>query len=175
VGVGGTFHFSAVALPAVAADQFNTINDPHGIAGVHGTAAARVSAGASNLGSRHSVLLTAFVQEALRAPETLDRTDAFTELGVRAQLDLVGSLEAAAEMSYGRTREQTEPVFHGNSSGTYVEASAALSKFVGPRSWLALEGRISRRSDRTTFDGGHAYATAGPMSPSILLRGGLAF
>src|SRR5262249_12550161 len=153
VGVGGTFRFSAVALPSVSADKYTTINDPHGIAGVHGVAAARVSGGVSKLGTRHSVLFTVFLQEALRAPETLDRADAFTEVGLRAQLDLVGSLEAVVEWSYGTTGEQTDSVFGGTSSGTYVEAWASVSKFLGQRWWLALQGQISQRSDRTTFAG----------------------
>jgi hypothetical protein len=172
-GVGATFHLSAVALPSVSSDQYTTINDPHGVAGVHGIAATRVSAGVSKLGARHSVLLTAFVQEALRAPETLDRADGFTEIGMRAQLDLVGSLESVVEWSYGTTREQTVAVFGGTTSGTYVEASASVSKFLGERWWLALQGLISRRSDQTTDGGGHVYDTAGPLSPVILLSGGL--
>lgn len=145
--------------PGLPLSALDTINASDGFGGVTLDGSARVSGGLSLLEGGQSLLLTAFVQEALRAPRVIAPGAAFTEWGLALRSDgsrsFVLGLEALGGLSVTSTHSAlafTEQSFH-------LEASGWLRKMFQNGLWLGLSvswGRDSHHQvytqSKTTFD-----------------------
>ena len=173
VSVGGQVAGTAVAVIGLPPDGYYAANSTSGLSGVRGVAATRFSLGSSYLDPKHSLLLTAFVQEALRSPGSAASGAAYTEVGLHAQFDVTQSWSIMLEALYGKTGQQTDPVFNAINQGTHMEAVASVRKMFG-KWWVGLDGKLSEDTNKTIYSNiPNTYNTATPTYPSIGLSLGV--
>ncbi len=173
LGSGLNLNGVATAVVGQPLGTLNQHNNLDGLAGVYGVAATRFSFGGSYLDPKHSLLLTAFVQEALRAPGSVASGNAYTEVGVHAQLDVTKNLNIMLEALYGKTGQMTDPAFGATNQGSHFEAVASVRKMFG-KWWVSLDGKISEDGNKTTYDASPlVFTTATPLVPSISLSVGV--
>ncbi|MFO0600923.1 MAG: hypothetical protein U0228_36775 [Myxococcaceae bacterium] len=157
--VGGTLDFDGNGVGALGWPLDGTKNSLAGIAGLYGRAGLRVNGGLSLLSGDAAFLVTAFVAEVLRAPGSAQSGPLFTDLGVRAQFDLVKSFSAALELTWGTTFGRVDALGVTN-TGTYWQVTALAKKRLGPI-WIALDGKV-HGSTNTAVTKPNTYVTATP-------------
>jgi hypothetical protein len=143
---GGTLDLDGSAVSALGWPLDGTKNSLAGVAGLYGHAGLRANGGVSLLSGDTSLLVTVFVAEALRAPGSARAGPLFTEVGGRAQLDLVKSFTAALEGSWGTTFGRVDATGTTN-TGTAWRVTALVKKRLGPV-WVALDGGVHGSTDR---------------------------
>lgn len=158
---GGTLALSGSAVPVLGLplDQYDTKNSLAGIAGLYGDAGLRANGGVSLLSGDTALLATVYVAEVLRAPGSPQSGPLFTDLGVRAQFDLVDSFTAAAEASWGTTFGRVDAL-GVNNTGTHWQVTALVKKRLGPI-WIAIDGQLHGTTN-TAVASGNTYVTSTP-------------
>jgi hypothetical protein len=174
LATGAQFAWSVIAVPSAPAGGPNAMNRLDGLAGDTGRVASRYSAGGSHLIGRHSLLLTALAQEALRAPASWAKGSLYFELGLHAQYDLSRSLRLDVEALYGKTGKKSEPAFDSTRVANHWEALLAAKKMFLKGFWVALDGKISKDGSRSTYLGSSIiYAASAPLAWSAALAVGI--
>ena len=137
--------------PGLAFSDLNTVNSSDGFGGITLDGNARISGGVSLLDGGHSLLLTAFVQEAVRAPRVIAPGIAFTEFGLSMRSDgrrlFVIALEALGGFGFTQTNtalEYTEQSFH-------LEVSGWLRKMFAGGFWFGLGISYGRDSHHQLY------------------------
>lgn len=162
--LGGTLSLngSAAASLTKAVDQLNPLD---GIAGVFGVGALRGNAGISLLHDDKALLLTVFVGESLRRPGSALTGPLYTDLGLRAQFDIVKSFTAALEGSWGTTFGRVDPVTGFTNNGTRYELTAYIRKLFGPI-WIGIDGQLHGTANSAMSKAAN-YVTATPTFVSV--------
>jgi hypothetical protein len=142
-------------------------NDMDGVSGLNVIGAMRLGLGASCLDGPHSLLVVAFVQEALRPTST--RSDvAFVEAGVEVRYDWSRALTAAVEASWGRADATRNRALDFTDQTTHKEVSAAVKAGVYRGVWIGAGASAARDTDRVAYSGGgRVYDTADAPSLTV--------
>jgi hypothetical protein len=145
--------------PGLPLSQLNLINSSDGFGGITLDGNVRVSGGFSLLNGGQSLLLTAFVQEALRAPRLTASGAAFTEFGLSLRSDGSRSFVIGVEALGGLTPTATNSELAFTEQSFRLEASGFLRKMFENGLWLGLSVSYGRDShhqlytqSKTAFD-----------------------
>ncbi|MBI3542109.1 MAG: hypothetical protein HY075_02380 [Deltaproteobacteria bacterium] len=172
---GADAAFSGVAALGTPLDKYDTINNLDGLAGVNGAFSLRYSLGASYLNPKHALTLTAFVQEALRAPGSFSDSTLYNEVGLHGQYDYKNSFSIVMEALYGTSLLDThDSAFGSTTEKERFEAVMSVRKLFGKGWWVALDTKVSEEGAKTVYSGSPVtYTTNGPLSPYVGLSLGI--
>jgi hypothetical protein len=155
--------------------ELNTLNTSDGFGGLTLDGALRVAGGVSYLGAGRSLLLTAFVQEALVAPGQVLAGLAITEFGLGARFDLERSFTVSLEALAGLTPVMVGPAQQTTDQKVRLGVSGTLRKSFGETFWMGVSASYARDSDHLVYPlAGTAYDTVHPGNTSVTLAFGLA-
>jgi hypothetical protein len=173
VGVRAEGDLQAMASPGVPADALNTLNDSDGFGGITAHVGVRLDGGASFLDARRSLLLVAFVQEAIRTAEIHTGGAAFLEGGLAARLDIVAGWNAAIALAWGKTPAQADGSLALTDQATHEEVSAGVRRIFANRWWLGVALSASQDSDHLAYAAGRAFDTTTAPTLSFAVVVGL--
>ncbi len=157
--VGGTLLVNGSAAGSLT-KPLTQLNPLDGIAGVFGVGALRANGGISLLQGEHALLVTAFIGESLRHPGSALTGPLYTDLGLRAQFDIVKSFTAALEGSWGTTFGRADAVTGFTNNGTRYEVTASVRKLLG-RVWIGIDAQLHGTANSSTSSTAN-YVTATP-------------
>jgi hypothetical protein len=148
--------------PGTAITELDRLNNMDGVGGVNVSGLVRVAFGASLLRPQGALLLTAFAQEALRAPGVYTPGLTLSEGGIAVRFDLKRRLTFEIEGLAGRAPPTSIAALDTRDLTSYAEVAALFRKIFANRMWLGVAARFSRAFDERTYGagaGGRASAT----------------
>jgi hypothetical protein len=151
-----------LAHPGRALAAFKTSNDVDGVGGALARGSMRADLGVSFLGPGRSLLLVAFVEEALQDRQVNAEALTLTEGGVAARLDLRRNLSASLEGAIGVSPERRDSLRSTRDRTTRLSTAASLLWAFANRSWLSARTSVARDADRLSYTGQRSYDTASP-------------
>lgn len=165
--------FLVMPHPGLSLWALDTVNSVDGVGGVVSRGIARVDAGLSLLDGSQSLLLTAFVQEALDAPETNTPGYAFTEGGVGARCDMARRLFASLEFAAGAAPPRTVAALGLSDRTWHAQITTTFWKVFGNGMWIGASAQAERKADDLVYAAGSTYRTADPPTLTLTLLYGL--
>jgi len=160
--------------PGLALSALDTINNVDGVGGVAASGAIRADFGASLLEAERSLLLVAFVEEALEAAEINTPGRAFTTFGIGARFDIARRLTASVEIARGVTPARADPLLGLTDRTTRTGGAAIVRKLFSNGMWLSAMASLERDTDHVVYAGsGATYDTADAPSFGLTFLYGL--
>jgi hypothetical protein len=160
VGLGLNTDLTVLTEPGVPIGNLWKYNNSDGVGGLTVNGGARVAVGASLLTPHHSLLLEAFFQEALRAPEINAPGAAFAEGGVAARWDISGRLTLRVQGLAGRTPAVLHAGLDYTVQTVHAEVDADFRKIFGNGMWLGAQVQVWQELSSTTYLSGRTYPAA---------------
>jgi hypothetical protein len=166
----------AMASPGLSPSALNTINNSDGFGGITALGTVRIDGGASYLTAWRSLLLVAFIQEALRAPEIDAPGAAFLEGGLAARFDVAARLTAWVDAFWGKTPAAAHVALGFTDQTTHQEVDAGFRETFRNRLWLEAFVSLSQDTDHIVYgQSGTIYDTATAPTFSLTIALGIPF
>ena len=145
--------------PGLPLSDFDNVNNADGVGGAGAGGVVRVDFGASFLNLDRSLLLVAFVQEALQARESNTPSYAFTQVGVAARFDIARRLLLSLEGAWGVTPARRDPPRGLTDRTTRAGVTATLRRTFPNGMWISAGTSLQRDTDHVVYSGGRTYDT----------------
>ncbi len=161
--------------PGVALADLDTLNNSDGFGGLTLDGALRVAGGVSLLDPTTSLLLTAFVQEALVAPGLVTAGLALTEFGLAGRFDLWKRFTLFLEALVGVSPALANDALQSVNQRLRLQVSGGLRKTFENGVWFGVAASYTRDSDHTVYtQASRAYDSVHPGTTSVTLSFGVA-
>lgn len=147
-----------MAHPGLALSAFDTVNNADRVGGDGASGLIRVDVGASFLDAQRSLLLVAFVEEALRAREINTGGQALAGVGIAARFDIAHSVATSVEIIRGVTPTRTDQLRGSTDQTTRTGGAAAFRKVFHNQMWFGASVFLERDTDHIVYAASAASA-----------------
>jgi hypothetical protein len=176
LGVRLAAQLQALAPPGVSGGDLDTINNSDGFGGLLLQGSLRGTGGLSYLTARHSLLVVGFIQERLRAAQTVAPSAAFTDFGLSLRFDIAGSWTLFVEGAVGVTRAVYSPPLRLTDQTTEAFANGGFRKWFQNGLWLGLQIGYGRELHHVIYlESQTEYGSVGPPNFTATASFGFSF